>query len=51
MKQSATIIWLDQDTLTASFHAVKGFVKYVSADLPKFREMLQRLVDLGVRFQ
>lgn len=51
MKQTATIIWLDQDTLTASFHAVKGFVRYVSTDMPKFREMLQHLVELGFRFQ
>lgn len=51
MKQPNTVIWLNRRTQTASFHAVKGFEKYITEDILKFREMLQKLVDLGFRFQ
>ncbi len=51
MKQPTTTIWLNQETLTASFHAVKGFQKLVPADLIQFRIALQKLVELGFRFQ
>lgn len=51
MKQLSTVIWLNRRTQTASFHAVKGYEKHISDDILQFREMLQKLVDLGFRFQ
>ena len=51
MTQLSTVIWLNRRTQTASFHAVKGYEKHISDDILQFREMLQKLVDLGFRFQ
>lgn len=44
------VIWLDEQALVATFHAVKGYVPYPLLDKPQLMRFLDSLLEKGYKF-